>query len=71
MKIGDTCWIIEYNIRITPCRIKRISGNFYMVELPSGSVINLTKHRIYQTYEQAEQKIPKKLIRRNPYDYMR
>lgn len=73
LKVGDTCWIIENNIRATPCEIKRITSDFYTIALPNGAVINLSKHRIYESYIEAVKNIKRKEPERkykNPYEYL-
>ena len=72
MKKGDTCWFIENNARIIQGTIKSVSGNLYTILLPSGGVIRLPNHRIYESVEEAEKGINTNVGNRpmkNPYDY--
>lgn len=71
IKPGDTCYIIENNIRVSPAVLKNVRGNFYTLALESGSVIRLQHHRVYETYEEAVAGIKQTKKNKNPYDYMR
>ena len=71
LKPGDTCYIIENNIRVSPAVIKNVRGNFYTLALESGSVTRLQRHRVYETYEEAVAGIKQTKKNKNPYDYMR
>lgn len=68
---GDTAWIVENNMYVREVSIINISGNLLTIKF-NDTAIRLSKHRIYETYEEAANSIknvkPKKKIS-SPYDY--
>lgn len=55
IKRGQKCWIILNNSQICPVTVKSISGNLYTIMLESGGAIRLPRHRLYASFEDAEQ----------------
>lgn len=73
IKRGQKCWIIQNNSQICPVTVKSISGNLYTIMLESGGAIRLPKHRIYESFEEAEEylkSLKKFHTSKTPYDYI-
>jgi hypothetical protein len=72
-KPGDKAYILESNRLVIEVVIKRCSGGLYMISMPSGGAIQVKKHRLYATAEDAEKALPKKEekkpVHKLPYDY--
>ncbi len=74
MKPGDTAFIIESNRIIREVEIVRCSGGMYLIRFKdSGGGIQVKKHRLFATKEDAEDSLgvkkPESRGSRSPYDY--
>lgn len=71
-KVGDTTYIIESNRLVRKCTVGRISGGIYLIRFEEGGAIQVKKHRLYSSREEAESTLPnaQKATRRlTPYDF--
>lgn len=70
---NKSAYIIENGLVIREVTIIKQSGNFVTVKLlHSGGAINIRKNRIFYSYEDAENHLPKKITKHNRithYDY--
>lgn len=71
---GTSAYIIESNRNITQVMIIAVRGEFCILRFPSGGAIQLKKHRIFLTRDDAEAQLPNKKIERgsfsrSPYYY--
>ena len=72
MKVGDMAYIIESNRIIREVRIVRCSGGIFLVKFPdTGGGIQVKRHRLFATREEAKNSIakPKEKKKPNPYEY--
>lgn len=72
MKVGDMAYIIESNRIIREVKIIRCSGGIFLVKfLDTGGGIQVKRHRLFATSEEAENSIakPKEKKKPNPYEY--
>lgn len=74
LEIGSHVFIIESNRIITKVVVTAERGDFCVLRLPSGGAIRLRKSRIFETKEEAEMQLPKKVpeqsgFHRPPYYY--
>ena len=72
MKVGDMAYIIESNRIIREVRIVRCSGGIFLVKFPdTGGGIQVKRHRLFATREEAENSItkPEKKKSTNPYEH--
>lgn len=74
LEIGSHVFIIESNRIITKVVVTAERGDFCVLRLPSGGAIRLRKSRIFDTKEEAEMQLPKKVPERSgfhrpPYYY--
>lgn len=51
---GEVCYIVENNVRVSPARVLKQQGRFYIIQI-SGSKggIRLPESRLYKTEEEA------------------
>ena len=61
LEIGSHVFIIESNRIITKVIVTAERGDFCVLRLPSGGAIRLRKSRIFETKEEAELHLPKKV----------
>ena len=60
MKAGDTAYIVESNRFVREVTIVRVSGGIYLIRFKdSGGGIQVKKHRLYATREDADNNIKK------------
>lgn len=52
-KEDQTVYIVENNLRVTPVRVVRVSGDLYSVALGAGRMIRLREGRLYASAEEA------------------
>ena len=73
IKLGETAYIIESNIKVREVWVVSVSGGFYLVRfMDTGGAIRVRGNRLFSSKEEAEAMIPKKTeIKRHlsPYDY--
>ncbi|MDD6465448.1 MAG: hypothetical protein PUF75_05875 [Coprococcus sp.] len=74
MKAGDTAYIVESNRFVREVTIVRVSGGIYLIRFKdSGGGIQVKKHRLYATREDADNNIKKEQPQpksyRSPYDW--
>lgn len=74
LEIGSHVFIIESNRIITKVIVTAERGDFCVLRLPSGGAIRLRKSRIFETKEEAEMQLPRKVSEqsgflRPPYYY--
>lgn len=71
MKKGDKYWIIENGRIVTPIEILSVSGNLVTIRTEKGCGMRLPRHRLFESEEEAESKVPKpEKKRKTQYDYM-
>lgn len=72
-KVGDVVYLIESNHIIRECTIIRINGNMYVVRFANGGGIQVKRHRLFATKEEAENTLPikkeAKTRYRSPHEY--
>ncbi|MDO5390218.1 MAG: hypothetical protein Q4F24_03880 [Eubacteriales bacterium] len=76
--VGDEAYIIESNRIIRKCTIVRKSGDLYIIRFENGGGIQVKRHRLFMSSEEAEKKIGLQMNKRtdqrggfrSPYDYM-
>jgi len=76
--VGDKAYIIESNRIIRECTIVRKSGDLYIIRFENGGGIQVKRHRLFMSPEEAEEKIGPQINKRakkregfrSPYDYM-
>ena len=72
MRVGDTAYIVESNRIIREVKIIRCSGGIFLVKFPdTGGGIQVKRHRLFATREEAENSIAKPIEKKktNPYKY--
>lgn len=72
MKVGDMAYIVESNRIIREVKIVRCSGGIFLVIfLDTGGGIQVKRHRLFATREEAESSVakPKEKRATNPYEY--
>lgn len=72
MRVGDTAYIVESNRIIREVKIVRCSGGIFLVKFPdTGGGIQVKRHRLFATREEAESSIakPKEKKKPKPYEY--
>lgn len=72
MKVGDMAYIVESNRIIRKVKIVRCSGGIFLVKFPdTGGGIQVKRHRLFATREEAENSIekPEKKKVANPYEH--
>lgn len=72
MRVGDTAYIVESNRIIREVKIIRCSGGIFLVKFPdTGGGIQVKRHRLFATREEAENSIvkPEKKKIVSPYKY--
>ena len=72
MKVGDMAYIVESNRIIREVKIVRCSGGIFLVKFPdTGGSIQVKRHRLFATWEEAESSITKQEEKKktNPYEY--
>lgn len=62
-------YIVENGARVLPVEVIARSYNLIMVRLPSGQVIRIPSHRLFDSPEEADKSIHKPQIKRTPYDF--
>lgn len=73
MKVGDVCYFIENNYRITQALVTYVAGDFCTLKYGSGRGIRLRTTRLYKSKEEAQEALPAQALprrRANPYLYM-
>ena len=73
MKPGDIAYIVESSRIIREVTIVKCSGGLYVVRFnDSGGGIQVKKHRLFASEEEAKKSIPgyEPPKRKSPYDYM-
>ncbi len=75
-KAGDTAYILENNRIIRECRVIRQNGNLFVIRFVNGGGIQVSRHRLFTTQEEAEASVPKLKEKKkqktgygSPYDY--
>ena len=74
-KAGDKAYIVESNRIIRECTVVRASGNLYIIRFEKGGGIQVPRHRLFATLEEADDSIPKEAVvkqqrkYRSPYEY--
>lgn len=71
MKVGDRAYIVESNRIIREVKIVQCSGGIFLVKfLDTGGGIQIKRHRLFATREEAEKSIakPEKKKMTNPYE---
>ena len=74
-KAGDNAYIVESNRIIRECTIVRASGNLYIIRFENGGGIQVPRHRIFTSKEEAEDSVPAIAVEkqqrkyRSPYEY--
>lgn len=69
LKSGGYCYFVENNQRVVKAKIIKISGGFYTVLFDENSMTRIKRHRIFESYEDAEKNIRRPSVRRTPYDF--
>ncbi len=74
MKAGDTAYIVESNRFVREVTIVRCTGGIYLIRFnDTGGGIQVKKHRLFATREDADNSIkkeqPEKRTYRSPYDW--
>lgn len=72
MKVGDVAYIVESNRIIREVKIVRCSGGMFLVKFSdTGGGIQVKRHRLFATREEAENSIvkPEKKKIVSPYKY--
>lgn len=70
MKVGDIAYIIESNQIVREVEILRCSCGMYLIRFTDGyGGIQVKRHRLFSTREEAELSIAKGKKNKNPYDY--
>ena len=75
-KPGDKAYIVENNRVVRECTIARASGNLFVIRFVDGGGIQVKRHRLFTSQEEAENSVPgvkkekKSTGYRSPYDYM-
>ncbi len=71
-KVGDIVYIVESNRIIRKCIIGRVTGGIYLIRFEEGGAIQVKKHRLFVSREEAEKSLPQsvKPRRLTQYDYM-
>ena len=72
MRVGDTPYIVESNKIIREVRIIRCSGGIFLVKFTdTDGGIQVKRHRLFATREEAENSITKQKEKKttNPYDH--
>ena len=72
MKVGDVAYIVESNRIIREVKIVRCSGGIFLVKFPdTGGGIQVKRHRLFATKEEAENSIvkPEKKMITSPYKH--
>ena len=64
-KEDQIVYIVENNLRVTPVRVVRVSGDLYSIALGAGRMIRLREGRLYASAEEAEKQIHK-IVRSEP-----
>ena len=49
---GDRVYIIENNLRVSPCTVCSTSGDMCVIRFDKGGVIRVRKSRLYRTAEE-------------------
>lgn len=73
-KAGDKAYIVESNRIVRECTIVRASGNLYIIRFENGGGIQVPKHRLFASQEEANSSLPKVQVTkrrgfRSPYEY--
>lgn len=71
MRVGDMAYIVESNKVIREVRIIRCSGGIFLVKFAdTGGGIQVKRHRLFATREEAENSIVKRKEKKvtNPYE---
>lgn len=76
IKLGETAYIIESNIKVREVWVVSVSGGFYLVRfMDTGGAIRVRGNRLFASKEEAEAALPQKpeVKKRylSPYDYDR
>ena len=58
-KENQIVYIVENNLRVTPVRVVRVSGDLYSIALGAGRMIRLREGRLYASVEEAEKHVHK------------
>ena len=72
MRVGDVAYIVESNRIIREVKIVRCSGGMFLVKFSdTGGGIQVKRHRLFATKEEAENSIvkPEKKKITSPYKY--
>ena len=69
---GDTAYIIENGIRVTPVKVMNRIGDMYTVRIGRGAIC-VRRSRLFATAKEAEKTmsgvVQKRRGNRSPYDY--
>lgn len=72
MRVGDMAYIVESNKIIREVKIIRCSGGIFLVKFAdTGGGIQVKRHRLFATSEEAENSIAKSEKKKstNPYEH--
>ena len=74
-KAGDKAYIVESNRIIRECMIIRVYGNLYIIKFQNGGGIQVPRHRLFPSKEEAEESVPTIAVEKkqrkyqSPYEY--
>ena len=75
-KAGDKAYIVENNRIVRQCTVVRVSSGMHHIRFEKGGGIQVKRHRVFTSQEEAENSVPgvkkekKSTGYRTPYDYM-
>lgn len=69
LKSGGYCYFVENNQRVVKAKIIKISGGFYTVLFDENSMTRIKRHRIFESYEEADRSIRRSPSKKTPYDF--
>ena len=75
-KAGDKAYIVENNRIVRQCMVVRVSSGMHLIRFENGGGIQVKRHRLFTSQEEAENSVPavkkekKSSGYRSPYDYM-
>ena len=75
-KPGDKAYIVENNRIVRQCTVVRVSAGMHLIRFENGGGIQVKRHRLFTSQEEAENSVPgvkkekKSTGYRTPYDYM-
>lgn len=69
-KVNDECFFIISNTFVEKAAVKKIMGEFVIIQTDYGKTINLRRSRLYRSEEEAKEHCGNKIKKKTPYDYM-